>query len=555
VFPPAQDQESIDMYQYRMGFEKAFQIGQITRAMKEYAIDCNLNRDAVMITGLPPIDLVDSQGLNREDYPINDVPFTAMCDWIEDCEYMCGTPVEINPMETDDSTYDESAARWRANQVKQRLRKLFELQPSYSFDRLIFNLTDIPRVAISAILGDIVGNRSFRIQVRGETGYIVYKNGYYLFQPERLSDLQIPIALRAALFPVKQDSYEEFEDIRPARPAPAPAALPGAVAVDVDVEAPAKTEGEVPLVEPRGDVVAFWAVVQTFVENIESGTLADARSDKKILPESLENALRNRYKGNKKAEDKAYNTFSMIYRFYQEIKTNGDWRVTLAYATAKLVWDEMLTIDEQYSLYQAKQADASPLLSIVWNDHLVPFEDQVLYRRLNPATGTIEYKCDGENCSPALVAAVEAEDESTDEVRMLRANATTTGKPYGTINFKNGLFVFKTNLPVKPSADPKVHEKKERGSECAIVPNMPPHYALLEEIGRLTKEPLGSDFGFRIALLEGKGGVKNSIRACALTDIALRFLDELRFNDKRWFYRPLETFYTKHIGILRKKAA
>jgi hypothetical protein len=550
AFPDARKQESIDMYQYRIGFEKAYLIGKITRVMKQYAIDCNLNRDAVLITGLDPVDLIDSQGQERFAVEINDVPFTSVCDWIEDCDYSCGTEVVINPMDLDDSTYDEYAARWRAYQVKERLKALFERQPSYKYDKLVLSLTDIPRVALAAILSDIVGNRSFRIKVRGESGYILYKNGYYLFQPEAIQDTGIPLALRTALFPVKQDSYEEIETaIVPAKRAAA--ALPGAEKNGTgETGAPAA-------VEVRGDIPKFWEAMMPFFESIQNGTLANARSDKKILPDSIENALKNRYAGNKKIEEKAYNTLSMIHRFYQDIKGNEEWREILMYAAAKLVWDELLNIEEQYALYRALQADPPALLSIVWDEHVITFDDVVIYRRVNPTTGKLDYKCDGTDCSPALVNALELEDESTDELRKLRANSATTGNPYGTMNYKNGLFVFKTNVPRKPSTT-GAREKQERGSECANVPNMIPHYALLVEIGKIASDSLGTNFGFTTSELEeaqAPRGVKNSIRACALTDIALRFMDELRLNTKRWFYRPLPTFYTNHPGILRKKGA
>jgi hypothetical protein len=552
AFPDAQSQETIDMYQYRIGFEKAYLIGKITRVMKQYAIDCNLNRDAVLITGLDPVEVLDSQGETRYPVEINDVPFTSVCDWIEDCDYKCGTEVMINPMDLDDSTYDEYAARWRAYQVKERLRALFERQPSYKYDKLIFNLTDIPRVAIAAILSDIVNNRSFRIKVRGETGYILYKNGYYLFQPERLQDTGIPLALRTALFPVKQDSYEEMEAARVPKAAPVAAAVAGPrAAVNEEVQV-------APAAEVRGDIGAFWTAMASFFESIQEGTLPDARSDKKILPDAIENAIKNRYVGNKKSEEKAYNTLSMIHRFYQDVKANDEWRENLSYAAAKLVWDELLNIEEQYSLYQLQKADPSPMVSIVWDDHVITFDETVIYRRLNPSTGKLEYKCDGADCSPALVTAIEAEDESTDELRKLRANSTTTGKPYGTLNFKDGLFVFKTNVPAKPSANPSLREKQERGSECANVPNMIPHYILLEEIGRIASDSIGTNLGFTESELKTAAaprGVKNSVRACALTDIALRFMDEIRLGGKRWFYRPLPSFYTGHRGILRKKTA
>ena len=567
TFPQSQGQETIDMYQYRIGFEKAYQIGKITRAMKEYAIDCNLNRDAVLITGLDPIDLVDSQGETRYDFPLEDVPFTSVCDWIEDCDYQCAVKVKIDPLNLDDSSYDEYAARWRTYQIKERLRKLFERQPFYSYDKLIVALTDIPRVAIAAILREIIGNRSFRIRVNGESGYILYKNRYFLFQPEKLQDTGIPIALRTALFPVKRDSYEDIENIPVAKQ---PVAAPVAVAVararnNLGRAAPALEESkeeapqqQAPSVEVRGDVVAFWDTCLTMINSIQAGTLADARSDKKILPDSIELAIKNRYKGNKKAEDKAYNTMSMIHRFYQDIKANEEWREVFMYAATKFLWDEILNFEEQYVVYQAKKTSASALMSIVWDEHIVVYEGDTLYRRVNPLTGMLEYKCNGEACSPALIASYEAEDESSDELRKLRANSTTTGKPYGTVNYKNGLFVFKTNVPGKPSPNPKLYEKQERGSECANVPNMPPHYKLLEDIGTLAEATLGTKLGFTVTDLQEAPpprSVKNSVRACALTDLALRFFDELRLQEKRWFYRPLSTFYTKHPGILRKKSA
>ena len=553
AFPDSQSQETIDMYQYRMGFEKAYLIGKITRVMKQYAIDCNLNRDAVLITGLEPIDVIDSQGQERYGVEINDVPFTSVCDWIEDCDYKCGTEVDINPLDLDDSTYDEYAARWRAHQVKERLKALFERQPSYKYDKLILNLTDIPRTAIAAILSDIVGNRSFRIKIRGESGYILYKNGYYLFQPERLQDTGIPLALRTALFPVKQDSYEEILPARLAKPIavapPRPDAAGPAPAVEVEVEAP--------LAEVRGNLQAFWTAMTSFFDMIQGGTLPDARSDKKVLPDSIQNALHNRYVGSKKVEEKAYSTLSMIHRFYQDIKANAEWREALYYASAKMVWDELFNIEEQYQLYEELKADPPALLSIIWDEHVITFDESVIYRRVNPSTGKLEYKCDGKDCTPALINALEDEDEETDELRKLRANSNTTGKPYGTLNYKNGLFVFKTNVPVKPSTT-EAREKQERGSECANVPNMIPHYSLLEEIGKITMDTIGTNLGFTESELQkaqAPRGVKNSVRACALTDIALRFMDELRIDGKRWFYRPLSTFYTKHPGILRKKTA
>ena len=55
---------------------------------------------------------------------------------------------------------------------------------------------------------DIVNNRAFRIRVHDKEGYIIYKNGFYLFQPELLWDKNLPLSMRIADFPVKRDYYE-----------------------------------------------------------------------------------------------------------------------------------------------------------------------------------------------------------------------------------------------------------------------------------------------------------------------------------------------------------
>jgi hypothetical protein len=195
-----------------------------------------------------------------------------VCDWIETCDYRCKPEVKVDPLDADDSTYDEYAARWRVHQIKLRLRKLFERQPFYRFDDLLHMLVDIPRVAVSSILTQLVGNRSFRIQVGEEKGYLVYKNGFYLFQPEKLRDTGIPLALRTALFPVKQDSYEEFEE-------PLQRKVVGKAPADAAAaDAPTEEEAEA---EPSGEVIPFWDNMMPFVDSIKDGSLAKPVSEKK----------------------------------------------------------------------------------------------------------------------------------------------------------------------------------------------------------------------------------------------------------------------------------
>jgi hypothetical protein len=43
-------------------------VGQVTRVLKEFALDCALNRDAILVTGLTLYqNLLDSQGNGKKN--------------------------------------------------------------------------------------------------------------------------------------------------------------------------------------------------------------------------------------------------------------------------------------------------------------------------------------------------------------------------------------------------------------------------------------------------------------------------------------------------------
>jgi hypothetical protein len=206
--------ETVDQYSYRVGFNKAVLIGKVTRIMKQSALDCNLNRDAIIIRGQQPVRQIDAQRVVREQVTINDSPFTAVCDWIETCDYQCQPTIDVKA--TDDSTYDEYAARWRIHTIKQRLRDLFKAQPFYQSEDIWHMFSDIPQMAIVQVLQEVVNHKQFQVQHGDIWGYIRYCNKYYLFQPNVYPDLTIPLAIRVAKFPVKRDEYTpiQYEEVK-----------------------------------------------------------------------------------------------------------------------------------------------------------------------------------------------------------------------------------------------------------------------------------------------------------------------------------------------------
>ena len=528
TLPEEQDQETLDMYQYRQGVRKALQVGRVTRVLKRYALDCNLNRQAILIQGLDPRRQIDGQGQVREAVNINDMPFTSICDWIETCDYTCAKPVDIEIEETDDSTYDAYSARWRQSQLKERLRRRFEDQPFLSFENLQNLMSDVPRSALASILAEVVGNRSFRVKSGIQDGYIIYKNGFYLFQPEALQDILLPISLRVASFPVKRDSYDPIPIMKEKPPVAAVTAVAAATALAAAAPEEENNSGRILGFE------TFWQVFEGWSESIRDGS-ADL-----TVPNSVKNEVKRRYGSNKKEVERVLNSFEMIPWLYTVVRGDEEKRSVLASVMCEMVWDEYLKQKEQYALYKlALDNDNLPTLEVS-GEHQVRSGAQFGYRSINPKTGILEYICEEGPCAPALVRVFEEDD--SDPLKGIKANNEVSAYLYGSVTYKRGAFVFKTNKPV---AKEKKHPDK--GSECAIVSTVAAHRKTLAEIGEMARAAIGIDLDLNTQTLENRRPFKNSARFCALTDLALRMINELD-DTKIWFYRPIAAFKSGHKG-------
>jgi hypothetical protein len=544
--------ETIDMYQYRMGFRKAVQVGKVTRALKRYALDCNLNNDAIQIAGLPPRDQIDAQGKLRPSVDINDMPFTSVCDWIETCEYTCAIKVDIDLRDLDTSTYDEYAAKWRESKIKDYIRARFEEQPFYRFEELenLMVAQGVPRIALASLLSDIVGNRSFRIRMKGQEGYIIYKNGFYLFQPELVADTSLPLALRLASYPVKRDSYEP----RSVPVVPLNKKTETGTGKETGTETETATEKETEKGEEKeeekeedeiSDYTPFWSSIKKWSLDLINGSATT------VLPTEVINAARSRYGSNKNELKRVMFEIEMIQWLYVTVREKESYRKLFGQIVLEVIWDKYLRHGEQFKIYTTENGSADELTKRTWIENVVSSKMaggfKTGFRVLNPSTGKLIYHCPTGPCDPSLIKVFE--EDPSDPLKGLVANTNTTAKIYGTVNFKRGNFVFKTNEAVEPTK-----KKPDVGSECSIVSTISAHFTLLKTIGAMIEPILGTDLDLNEGILE-KSPLRtftNQIRACALTELVLRLLDKLKVKDKRWFYRPIATLKTGHRGIMRK---
>ena len=525
AFPESSKKETMDFYMYRVAMNKAVTMGVLTRFLKMNALDCNLNRDAILIQGLPPRRQVDSQGKERPSVDVNDMPYTSVCDWIESCDYKCAKPVDVDEMTADTSTYDEYSARYRESTMKDRLRELFKKQAFYKYADFKQAFADIPEISLVTLLSSVVDNRSFQIQTANHKGFITFRNGFYLFQPDRISDTRLPIALRVATYPVKRDIYQpiilKHEGVDQDEDDGEVQEVSSEVKEEVDVEG----------------VLRFWNEFSKWFSRMKGGP-----KDGDIST-TLLSVVNTRYSKNKNELRRMKEILEMITYFYVSIYSSAELLDHYQKVLYKYLWDEILTNAEQIAIF-GELADDKDLLN-VWEEQVLESDGSIAFRNLNPTTGKMEYMCDGKPCNDAIIKLLE--DPENDPYQNLKADSSKTGEVYGTVNFKRGIFVFKTNRPVAPGKKPDV------GSECGNVSTVSAHIKLIKEIGELSARYAKTTMGLQTEVLEGaRTFKKNSNKVCMLTDLALRMLDSMGTNGKRWFYRPISTIKTGHRGLLRK---
>jgi hypothetical protein len=568
--------ETADLYMYRTAMSKAMRVGRVTRVLKRYALDCNLNRDAIVVAGLDTQRHVDSQGGVREQVNINDTPFTNVCDWIETCEYTCAKRVDINMDDLDQSTYDEYAVRWRESELKSTIKKLFQEreQPVFQLEEILEQMSAVPPKAISGLLSEVIGNRSFRLQMpvgktgRSINGYIVYRNGYYMFQPDYLVDIRIPLALRVAEVPVKRDSFDATQMQLKEKPSEMPRpAEPGPV-------------------QTKDSLVNYWESIKVWADNISSG-----EAPKEDMPLEVQKAIAERYSGD--TEVRENDQLIMLNWLYDSIQSGdygekkNEYLQALSEVLIEMVWDESIKPTEQLKLIAidpVAKATAEKGGQIVVNG------GTTATRIVDIASGSIKYYCGEDACSTAVTRIFEA--DTADPLHGMEANNKTTGSIYGFMvpKGKEGRVVFKTNdRPVPPGTKP------EKGSECSIVSTISFHIRMLKDIAELmeseeypkfllidefldekmTRRRLEDEAKAQakaegrkyekgtivVAKREGSYGKKgdkpfktrtfeNAIRACALKDIILRWIDNMQKQKgrRRYFYRPIEALKTNHKG-------
>jgi hypothetical protein len=504
--------ESADLYCYRQALRKAALIGTVSRILKINAVDCNLRKGAVYISGLDRVPMTDSKGADRL-VDVNDKPYTLLCDWLESCkpaDMECTTPVSIDTDKLDMSTYTTFHASYMESKIKDYIRLLFQKQAAYhesEFVNIMETRTEFSKTAIAIALRSIIGDRTFvvRHQTNGEgaylDGYIIYRNSYYLFQPYQYDSLDIPIAVRVAPLPVKRDIYT-----------------------------PVRVEPVVIGARQRNPL--DWDTLMMWIELVEAEDGEELTEQVDMMLQLYVTDPTTKLQDNARYEALA-DKVAMVLKFINDIP--HDYKADAAQVAREYFWDSWLTEAEQQRLAEAEDAGSQ---------HRVVMDNVRATRYINPYSGVLEYYCEGKPCSEALKKLLEKNPE--DAVRTGSVDTAVEGRAgpmYGFITYKLGAFKFKMAAPAKKGM-PVAH-----GLVCETVSKS----ALIDDafnaVDTYLQEELDIDLGYA-----GMKTHQNNSQLCTLLELQLRFMEHHKLGGLRWFYRPIEAYYSGHRGDAVKEA-
>ena len=212
-------EEAADLYVYRVAEFKAIQIGNVTRLLKETAVDCILNHEQIHFTQEmfqkildEPIKQILSDGQTIENYKIGDAPFSPACDYMATCDYKCRPDKNITDKELNNDTYNEVFIVMNSEKIIQKIRML--MKESFFYEKkMLLQLIQTPKPypysQIYAALTQLIEDRNEYITDKyGRTGHLINIGEYYLFQPIELNDLNTSIYERSVPIDYKHNSID-----------------------------------------------------------------------------------------------------------------------------------------------------------------------------------------------------------------------------------------------------------------------------------------------------------------------------------------------------------
>jgi hypothetical protein len=212
------EDEAADLYIYRLAEKKALQIGKVTRMLKEISVDCILNIGQNNYTVEKMLEIPQNQNIEINlssnktiQYNIGDKPFTDICDYMDNCSYVCSPNAEIGENDIIRDTYTNSFVKMNQERIISRIMQLYREHNVYSRNQLINSINIVKQYPIeqifSALTYLIENKNEYLVDRYGRLGNLVNKDMYYLFQPIEITDENASMYERTAPIDYKRKSF------------------------------------------------------------------------------------------------------------------------------------------------------------------------------------------------------------------------------------------------------------------------------------------------------------------------------------------------------------
>ena len=214
-------QEAADIYMYRLSERKARYIGEVSRVLKENAVDCLLNIEQTNFTeekfdeklmDEPVTQILSSYDPRTKSsivikYKIGDKNYSSVCDYME-CVFSCKPGMAENRIGTRKDIFTDSIITMNTDKIIQRIRDIFQERFFYKRTSPGEKIQDIssdlistinynkkyPIEAIDIALTQLIEDKNEYIRDKyGRYGRLVNIGLYYLFQPLELDNSIIPL--------------------------------------------------------------------------------------------------------------------------------------------------------------------------------------------------------------------------------------------------------------------------------------------------------------------------------------------------------------------------
>jgi hypothetical protein len=197
-------EEAVDLYVYRLAELKAVQIGNVSRIIKEVAVDCILNYQQANFSVenmQQTVKLALASGGTLE-YAVGDKPYSMTCDYMKKCSYTCKPAKDISlTNDINNATYGESFIMMNNDKIIYKIKQLMKERFFYRKPLLVAMLNAVktyPEVQINAALNQLVEEKNEYISDKyGRLGNLVNIGDLYLFQPLELNNPHIGLLERS----------------------------------------------------------------------------------------------------------------------------------------------------------------------------------------------------------------------------------------------------------------------------------------------------------------------------------------------------------------------